>query len=285
MKYFVAISLTLFSFIECFGQKASILASPESVNSDGNYLYITNIGASGNPASHDGDGFISKFSMTGQMVKRSITSEKLNGPKGTAIINGVLYVADLERIVGIDLVSNKKVREINLSGYGTAFTNDLAVKNEHTLFVSATDIGKIFIVDIETGKARIIADLKGANGIWYNKSNDRLYGCGFVANDMKGGEIIEVTWVGGKPISKRIGKFAGAFDGLALQDSNTLLVSDWVSTNHAAGYIEKIDLVTKKPVKLNLPLIYGPADFYLNLKAKRLVIPAVMENRLIFKNL
>lgn len=218
-------------------------------------------------------------------MTQSITSEKLNGPKGTAIINGVLYVADLERIVGIDLGSGRKVKEINLSSYGTSFTNDLAVKDAKTLFVSTTDIGKIFMVDLKSGKAQTVADLKGANGIWYNKADNHLYGCGFVASDFKDGQIIEVTWLNRKPVAERIGGFAGAFDGLALQDRHTLLVSDWVAPDHAAGFIERIDLVTKKAVKLSLPLMHGPADFYLDPKTKRLVIPVLMKNRLIFKML
>jgi hypothetical protein len=163
--------------VSAMAQESTGLAHPESLISDGGFLYATNIGKAFAPAEKDGDGFISKLSLDGKMVTPSITTEKLNSPKGTALVKGVLHVADIDRIVGIDLASGKKMAEVSLTSTGTSFANDLTVKDDHTLFVSCTDVGKVFEVNLETGRVQPIADVKGANGIYYDKATHHLYTC------------------------------------------------------------------------------------------------------------
>ncbi len=255
------------------------LAHPESLNSDGHFLYATNVGKEMNPADKDGDGFISKLTLQGKMIMPSITTEKLNAPKGTAIIKGVLYVADINRIVGIDLSNGKKTKEINLAAFHTSFANDLAVKDDHTLFVSATDIGKVLEVNLSNAQVQEVATLKGANGICYDKANQHLYTCNFLFDNLQGGEIGMVTWQQGKPIYERIGSVHGGFDGLELVNSHTLLVSDWGALDHPAGFLEKIDLGTKTATKLDIPVIAGPADIHLDIAQQRVYIPVMLESK------
>ncbi|KAA2240443.1 hypothetical protein F0L74_30285 [Chitinophaga agrisoli] len=255
------------------------LAHPESLNSDGHFLYATNIGKEMNPADKDGDGFISKLSLQGKMITPSITTEKLNAPKGTAIINGVLYVTDVDRIVGIALSTGKKTKEISLAAFNTSFANDLAVKDDHTLFVSLSDIGKVLEVDLNSAQIREVADLKGANGICYDRSDQHLYTCNFLFENIQGGEIGMITWQQGKPVYERIGDVHGGFDGLELINSHTLLVSDWGALDHPAGFLEKIDLDNKTATKLDLPVIGGPADIHLDAKQQRIYIPVMLESK------
>jgi len=271
--------------VSAMAQEGIGLAHPESVNSDGKFLYATNIGKALEPAAKDGDGFISKLSLDGKMITPSITTEKLNAPKGTAIIKGVLYVADIDRIVGIDLASGKKVAEVSLADTKASFLNDLTVKDDNTLFVSATDVGKVFEVNLKTSQVTPIADVKGANGICYDKATKRLYTCSFDFQDMKGGEIGVITWKEQKPVYEKVGDIAGAFDGLALLDNHTLVVSDWGAVDHAAGIVEKIDLNTKTATKFDWPVINGPADFYLDVKTKRLFIPELVAGNIVIKQL
>src|SRR5688500_19223158 len=72
---------------------------PESVISDGEFLYVTDMGKELNPLAKDSDGAIRKFSLDGDLIEYNLSKALLNAPKGTAIIKNVLYVADLERIV------------------------------------------------------------------------------------------------------------------------------------------------------------------------------------------
>ncbi|HEY8917380.1 MAG TPA: hypothetical protein VIM87_13100, partial [Chitinophaga sp.] len=89
---FALLACTVLAF-HAFAQDETGLAHPESLHADGHFLYATNIGKAMEPTAKDGDGFISKLSLDGKMITPSITTEKLNAPKGTAIIKGVLYVA------------------------------------------------------------------------------------------------------------------------------------------------------------------------------------------------
>lgn len=271
--------------ITTMAQDSAVLAHPESVISDGKFLYVTNIGNALDPGAKDGDGFVSKLSLDGKMITRNFSDTKLNAPKGTAIIRGMLYVADIDRVIGIELATGKKLAEINLIAAGTNFVNDLTVKDDFSLFASCTDVGKIVEVNIRTGQVQIIADVKGANGITYDKATHSLYTCSFDFQNMQGGELGVITWKNYKPSYEKIGDVHGAFDGLAMLDNHTLVVSDWGAMDHPAGFVEKVDLTTKKAAKLDWPLINGPADFYLNASEKKIVIPALVEGKLIMQQL
>lgn len=285
MKSSITIFAAMVFAMNAMAQQPAGLTTPESVISDGHFLYATNIGKELKPAEKDGDGFISKLSLDGKVITASITTEKLNAPKGTAIIKNVLYVADVDRVVGIDLATGKKAAEVSLAAGGTSFANDLAVKDEHTLFVSATDVGKVFEVDLKSGKVQPIADVKGANGICYDKSKKVLYTCSFSFENMQGGELGMISWKEQKPVYETIGNVHGAFDGLALLDDHTLIVSDWGAMDHPAGFVQKVDLNTKVATKLDWPVFAGPADFYLDAKGKRLFIPELVGGKVTIESL
>jgi hypothetical protein len=285
MKKVITVVTGMAFLVSAMAQDNKGLAHPESVISDGKFLYVTNIGPAGKPTEKDGDGSISKLSLDGKMITPSITTEKLNGPKGTAIIKGVLYVADIDHIVGIELSTGKKAADIDLSSTHTVFLNDLTVKDDNTLFASATDLGKIFEVNLKTSEVKVVADVKGANGIYYDKATNRLYTNSFDFGNLQGGEIGVISWQQQKPVYEAIGDIHGAFDGLAMLDKNTLIVSDWGAMDHPAGFVEKIDLTTKKAVKIDWPVINGPADFYLDVKQKKLYIPELVAEKVLIQQL
>jgi hypothetical protein len=285
MKRIVSLFIGMVLVANTMAQDSTHLAHPESVISDGQFLYVTNLGKAANPTGKDGDGYISRLALDGKMIDSSITTEKLNAPKGTAIIRGMLYVADIDRIIGFQISNGKKLVEINLGPTATNFANDLTVKDDFTLFVSATDIGKVLEVNVRTGNVRVVADVKGANGLTYDKATGRLYTCSFNFEDMKGGEIGVISWKQFIPSYEKLGDVHGAFDGLALIDDHTLIVSDWGALDHPAGFFQKIDLTTKKATKLDWPVIFGPADFYFDAKANRLVIPALVGEKVLIQQL
>jgi hypothetical protein len=286
MKPLISFLTSMVLVINTMAQDSTALANPESVISDGKFLYVTNIGKALDPTAKDGDGFISKLSLDGKMIEPRFNTTKLNAPKGTAIIRGMLYVADIDRVIGFELATGKQFAEINLSPVtGSAFLNDLTTMDDFTLFVSCTDVGKIAEVNIRTGNVRVIADVKGANGITYDKATNRLYTCSFDFQNMKGGELGVITWKNHIPAYEKIGDVHGAFDGLALLDDHTLIVSDWGAIDHPAGFVEKVDLKTKQATKFDWPVINGPADFYLNASEKKIYIPALVEGKLVIQQL
>ena len=141
---------------------------PESVVTDGLYYYIADIGKQLNPTEKDGDGVIWKMDKAGQQVGDSAFVKGLHAPKGAVINNGILFVTDIDRVVGFDLRTRQKKYEIDCcSALGCVLLNDLAVKDKQTLFVSAMDINKIFIIHLATkphvGELVLTNPIKGPN--------------------------------------------------------------------------------------------------------------------------
>jgi hypothetical protein len=286
MKRIISMFVVMVLVVNTMAQESTKLAHPESVISDGEFLYVTNVGNPLDPTAKDGNGYISKLSLDGKLIDSSLSTAKLNAPKGTAIIRGMLYVADIDRIIGFQKSDGKKLVDISLAPTHTSFANDMVVKDDFTLFVSATDIGKVLEVNIRSGNVRAIADVKGANGLAYDKANNRLYTCSFNFENMQGGEIGVISW--NKlmvPSYEKLGDVHGAFDGLALLDDHTLIVSDWGALDHPAGFVQKFDLTTKKATKLDWPVINGPADFYFDGSEKKLFIPAMLDSKILIKQL
>nr|WP_315197211.1 hypothetical protein [uncultured Flavobacterium sp.] len=266
---------------------ASGLSFPESVISDGHFLYVTGMGKTPDPMLKDGDGVIQKLSMDGKIMDKNISKTPLNAPKGTAIRNGILYVADLNKIVGISLKTGEKIVEIDFSEFKTRLLNDIAVKDNNNLFVTATDIGKVFIVSL--GKKPVITaikipEIKGANGICYDKKTNRLFVVGFgTFDDTTGsGEIGVISWEKETASYHRITNLKGFFDGVQLINENTLVVTNWISTNERKGQLLKIDVRKGTSEILNtIEPIGGPADIYFDTLSKSLLIPALVDNELL----
>ena len=118
-------------------------SSPESViaDRDGSRFFVSNVGEKLEPSAKDGDGFISELTPDGAVVNRNFLPKEgvLNAPKGMAIIGQTLFVTDIDRVVGFDMATRQKTFELDFSAEKTVFLNDLAVFDDKTLFVSATD--------------------------------------------------------------------------------------------------------------------------------------------------
>jgi len=107
---------------------------PESAIMDAknNVLYVSNI--NGKPTDKDGNGFISKVSPDGKILKLKWI-EGLNAPKGLAIYGGKLYAADIDDLVEIDIATGKKK---SYHAEGATFLNDVAADKDGNIYVSNT---------------------------------------------------------------------------------------------------------------------------------------------------
>src|SRR5450755_2927729 len=84
--------------------------APESVIKSGDKLFVSNIGgATADPMALDSNGFISELSADGKVLERKFQKGILNGPKGLAIVKEVVYVADINRVVGFNIHSGEQV--------------------------------------------------------------------------------------------------------------------------------------------------------------------------------
>ena len=84
----------------------TLLTTIESVifNADDNLLYTTNI--NGHWLRKNGKGFISKVNLNGK-IESLVWVDGLDGPTGTVIYDNILYVADFDTIVEIDIQQGK----------------------------------------------------------------------------------------------------------------------------------------------------------------------------------
>ncbi len=233
---------------------------PESITEEDGIYYVACIGKEMTPTVKDGDGFIVTMDKTGKIISpNAFPDVKLDAPKGAIIENGILYVTDIDRIVGIDIKSGKQVKNIDLSQEKMVFLNDLAEGND-ILYASATDINKIFTVDPATGKYiefRTKLPITGPNGLVCDKST--LYVAEYAATAGKAqGQIKAISLQTGDVTT--IVPQPGQYDGLAKKDG-FIYFSDW-ETNGKPGAVKKISATTPETSQdATATPANGPADF------------------------
>ncbi|WP_320174864.1 hypothetical protein [Maridesulfovibrio sp.] len=256
-------------------------SSPESVTSDGHYFYVSNVGEELKPMDKDGDGYISRLSDEGKVLERKFI-KGLNAPKGLVVLNGILYVADIDRIKGYSVADGKQVADVDFSGEGTSFLNGIVAISEDKLLVSAMDIGAIYLLDTSSSlnftRLECDSDLFGPNGLSYDSKTETVYLCSFGKEHQPNGIIGKGYIDDGKFHFEKISPRKGFYDGMVYHDGN-IIFSDWVDFKKE-GVLIRQDVETGESVTLDLgEKIGGPADFYLDRKGKRLWIPMMMENK------
>ncbi|PSQ97124.1 MAG: hypothetical protein BRD55_04265 [Bacteroidetes bacterium SW_9_63_38] len=82
------------------------------------------------------------------------------------MLDGHLYTADIDRIVGFNRSTREQSAEIDLAAHGVTFVKDIAVGGEQALFASATKQGRVYRIDPASGTATALdVDVPGVNGL------------------------------------------------------------------------------------------------------------------------
>jgi len=254
----------------------------ESVASDGKYIYAADIGKELNPTGRDGDGKIFKLDLKGNIIDSTFSKEILNAPKGITISNGILFAADIYRLVALDVKTGAKLYEINFAD-GISFLNDITIVDKNTVYISATDKSKIYKVNLVTKTySELVIDktISSTNGLYFDKKSNRLYANGMGSDNKPNGIVGYVDLSNNKFTQLAI--IEGLFDGIYLQ-GDKLYTSNWVAFEKK-GIIQIIDIKTNQvsEVKLNEP-IAGPADF--TILNNQIIVPEMMTGTIQFINL
>lgn len=254
-------------------------ASPESVVVAGNDVFVSNLGVKLEPLEKDGDGFISRLDRQGN-VKALRWVDKLNGPKGLLAMEGVLYVVDIDRLLGYRISDGKTVFDLDLSATGGKFFNALARFDNRHLLVSATDLGKVFIIDLGKGAFSEMAfdtPPKGPNGL--KKAGNRLVVVEWGTDNQANGavKIYRLEGLSAKLDKEFKPEPAGYFDGVVDLGAQRWLVSNWVKFE-PAGLLQLVDTRTGRISVVNKTPIAGPADMFLDDQGK-LWVPGMMEGK------
>lgn len=236
------------------------LRTPESVlyheDSKGNFLLVSEI--DGDPAVADGNGGIAKISIEGKMIDQDWV-RGLNAPKGLAVHDNQLYVADISEIVVIDIKSGKIKQKIAVAG--ATFLNDVVVDYRGVIYVSDTRSSKVY--RITDKKVDIfLDDIEGANGLEIIGSN-LVIGAG------------PSLWLANKQQSlfKMAEGFESNVDGIKMVSLGEFVVSCWEGLLYyvnADGSIEKI--LDARREKINM------ADLGFNNETRTLYVANFLKN-------
>jgi len=113
--------------------QATPFEQPESVIYDqkNDVLYVSNVNGDGMTA--DGNGYISTLSLSGEVLEQHWVTG-LDAPKGMAIVGNNLYVADIKKLVVIDIPTKTIIQRY--FAIDAKFLNDVAADKEGNVYVS-----------------------------------------------------------------------------------------------------------------------------------------------------
>lgn len=260
-------------------------ATPESVLHDpaSDVYLVSNI--NGAPTDKDGNGFISRVSPEGQVVQlKWIDGEAdgvaLDAPKGMAIQEGVLYVADIDCVRMFDAETGAPAGEVCVPD--STFLNDIAADDQGTVFV--TDSGLRMGPDgLEPSGTDAVYRLSGdgrmaaiVRGDWLGRPNGVAVGSrGIFVGTFGSGAVHQVAVDGDHqivmPASER------QIDGVEFTEAGGFVFSSWgdraVYEVSAGGTVTRI-----------VEDVDAPADIGLDRARGRVLVPLFNENRILIRS-
>ncbi|MCF8721491.1 DNA-binding beta-propeller fold protein YncE [Nitrospina gracilis Nb-211] len=218
----VALPASLVAFVATgMNGPAGVAVDPQS-----GHVFVANTG--GPPDLKDNNGFIRRLDADGHVIApRFPTAGKdavtLHGPKGLAIVNGVLYAADIDTVRGFDLATGKLKTAIDLSGLGARSLTGLATGADGILYVSDTPGNVIYRIDITAGNSISLfaqgPGLAGPTGLAYDPRHKTL-----VVASRNTGRLLSVQ--GDGTIHPLLGRSFVSLYGVAFDRENNLIVTE-----------------------------------------------------------
>jgi sugar lactone lactonase YvrE len=262
-------------------------ATPESVLYDraSDVYLVSNINGGG--VAVDNNGFISRLSPNGTVLnlkwieggKNGVT---LDGPKGSTIANGTLYVADITNLRKFDARTGAPTGSISFPN--ATFLNDVASDSRGNVYVS--DIG--FKVDAnglapsgtdaiyKVGRRDGVSVLAAGNALLHHPNGLLVLPHGNLQvvsfDPFDGTKEIYVLDGAGARISTTAMP-AGNLDGVVRNDGK-LIVSSWeTSSLYTVSRSGSISVLAS-----NLP---SPADIGLDTRRERVLVPLFDDNKVV----
>jgi WD40 repeat protein len=242
-----------------------VLSTCESVLYDGNLdqLFVSCI--NGSPTEKNSKGFISVLKPDGT-IKALDWVSGLNAPKGMAILDGKLYVADIDQLVVINIKKAKIVERIPVDG--ATFLNDVAVSPDGKVYFTDSDTGYIWIYSGGKLQKWITEGLKRPNGLYIEKDRVLLTSSG--SQDLK---IINRATGEAKVVTTDIGHG----DGIEFTGTKGFYItSSWsgevflISPDY-----NKFSLLKTSDQEIN------SADIGFNMKEQVVYVPTFFDNRVV----
>jgi hypothetical protein len=156
--------------LELAWESDTTLLTPESVLYDAanDFYYVSCINGVP-PDAKDGDGYIAKMDANGKIIADKWATG-MSAPKGMALVGNTLYVADISKIVMIDVATGKVSGEKEIEG--AAFLNDMDAASDGTVYF--TDSGTKKAYSMKDGEVKELFtndDLAQINGVYVDEDN------------------------------------------------------------------------------------------------------------------
>lgn len=250
--------------------------TPESVVYDERedlYL-VSNI--VGGALERDDQAFISRVRPDGSVaqlkwIDASEVAVELHAPKGLALHDEVLYVADIDVLRKFDRKSGRPLGVISLPGAG--FLHDVTVAGDGSLYVSDSGLGAGLAPNGHDAIYRVHADgavkplassseLGQPSGLWGTEQRTFVVSFG-------SGELYELDQEGVRSGIERLPK--GSLDGIAVFEQR-LLVSSWEA--------DAVYARSDGQWSVLLSGVRAPADLAIDTRRRRLLVTRYNENAL-----
>lgn len=271
--------LSLSAALICFAFSASaqtlvrvwasdaVFRVPESVNYNPakDVLIVSNI--NGKPSAKDGNGFLSLLTTDGKLLNLHWV-DGLNAPKGAALVGNRLYVADIDRVVVVNVDRGSIVKRIPLPG--AQFLNDVAADKHGTVYVSDTSSKNSAIYRLKDDRPEVwlrSPTVRNPNGLAVEGNTLYVGNTGTKALlrvDLRNGQVTVVASVG------------FGIDGLKPVGDGDFLLSDWLGNVFLLGPGGNL-VHLLKPAHKNL----NAADIEYLPDRKLLLIPTFFDNRVV----
>ena len=265
-----------------FHLKEQGFATPEAMEyeAESDHYLVANI--NGSPFAKDDNGFISKVSPNGELVDLKWIDGadeeiELNAPKGMLARDGMLYVADIDRVRVFRLADRKQLADIVFPG--SHFINGLSAAPDGGLYVTDSGMapgfkpsGKDALYHVSAaGKVSKIKQGKLGNPNGVFASGDQLWMVTMISGqlrymDLQGNEQARMTL----PFNR--------LDGLLTTRDGRLLTSSW-----KAGGVYEIT-----PEHQLVEIVGGltsPADLGYDHKRHHLLIPLFLKDEILVHEL
>lgn len=102
-------------------------------------------------------GFISKLDKIGKIIDLYYITD-LEIPRSLIVVNDILYVINVNTLLGFSLSTKKQVLRLTING--ATSLSDIAMKDDSTLLLSDSESGLIFAVDLKKRKYYIFLSIE-----------------------------------------------------------------------------------------------------------------------------
>lgn len=238
------------------------LKTPESVLFDGpgKVLYVANIDGK-EPWTKDGKGSIGKVGLDGKVIAAEWVTG-LEAPKGMGLYKGKLYVADIDRVVVIDVAKGAIAKTIPVPG--SQRLNDVSIGKDGTVYVSDMAGLKIYTLKNDKPEVYFEGGLKRPNGVLAH--GDDLY----IADS---GALLKVGK--DKKVTKVVDGMDASTDGIEHVKGDEFIVSCWNGVVYHVKGGEKTQVLDTREKKIN------SADIGYDAKNRIVYVPTFFGNTVV----